>query len=216
MADRGCSLTLRWTPGHAGVEGNELRSVVPDQSPERSASTPGQLGPPEVQGLRSSQQRARYQAMNPTKHEPPRVLCPAEEAWLSASSQEREKGASIPVLPTPYWAHAITEPYLKEKLHKRDSDECWFCLSGKRQTREHLFKECDRWQPQIRYYWEATKVFTRKNCGYTLSALRETVPQGLKAVPPEQILRYFEKFERILEAYTAGDVYGTQGFADKV
>ncbi|KAA8900215.1 hypothetical protein FN846DRAFT_920837 [Sphaerosporella brunnea] len=49
--------------------------------------------------------------------------------------------------------HAITAPYLKEKLHKRDSDKCWFCLSGRRRTREHLFKDCDRWLPQIRALW---------------------------------------------------------------
>jgi hypothetical protein len=27
--------------------------------------------------------------------------------------------------------HALTAPYLKEKLKKRDSDECWWCESGK-------------------------------------------------------------------------------------
>jgi hypothetical protein len=41
----------------------------------------------------------------------------------------------------------------------------------------------------------ATKVYTRKNCG-TLSALRKTVPEALKAVPREQILRCFEKAGR--------------------
>jgi hypothetical protein len=49
--------------------------------------------------------------------------------------------------------HALTAPYLKEKLKKRDSDECWWCESGKRQTREHLFEECSRWLPEIRQLW---------------------------------------------------------------
>jgi hypothetical protein len=31
-------------------------------------------------------------------------------------------------------------PYLKEKLKKQDSDECWWCESGKRQTREQPAK----------------------------------------------------------------------------
>ncbi|KAA8896256.1 hypothetical protein FN846DRAFT_994051 [Sphaerosporella brunnea] len=53
--------------------------------------------------------------------------------------------------------HAITAPYLKDKLRKRDSDECWFCLSGKRQSRDHLFKECDRWLPQIRGLWRSVE-----------------------------------------------------------
>jgi hypothetical protein len=51
--------------------------------------------------------------------------------------------------------HALTAPYLKEKLKTRDSDECWWCESGKRQTREHLFKECPRWLPEIRELWRA-------------------------------------------------------------
>jgi hypothetical protein len=51
--------------------------------------------------------------------------------------------------------HALTAPYLKEKLKKRVSDECWWCESGKRQTREHLFKECSRWLPEIRELWGA-------------------------------------------------------------
>jgi hypothetical protein len=51
--------------------------------------------------------------------------------------------------------HALTAPYLEEKLRKRDSDECWWCESDKRQTRKHLFKECSRWLPEIRELWRA-------------------------------------------------------------
>ncbi|KAI5785716.1 hypothetical protein FPQ18DRAFT_394394 [Pyronema domesticum] len=40
--------------------------------------------------------------------------------------------------------HAVITPYLKEKLGKRESDTSWWCNSGKRQTREHLFKEFSR------------------------------------------------------------------------
>jgi len=36
--------------------------------------------------------------------------------------------------------HAFVAPYLKEKLKKTDSEQCWWCETGKRQTRDHLFK----------------------------------------------------------------------------
>jgi hypothetical protein len=48
-------------------------------------------------------------------------------------------------------------PYLKEKPKKRASDEFWWCESGKRQTREHLFKECPCWLPEIRQLWRAVE-----------------------------------------------------------
>jgi hypothetical protein len=50
--------------------------------------------------------------------------------------------------------HALTAPYLKEKLRKSETDTCWWCESGKKQTSDHLFKECSRWKIEIRYLWK--------------------------------------------------------------
>lgn len=49
--------------------------------------------------------------------------------------------------------HAVIAPYLKYKIKKSDSDECWWCEIGKRQTREHLFKECLHWKVEITELW---------------------------------------------------------------
>ena len=49
--------------------------------------------------------------------------------------------------------HALTAPFLKDKLKKTDSDQCWWCETGKRQTRDHLFKECERWKTEINVLW---------------------------------------------------------------
>ncbi|KAI5784166.1 hypothetical protein FPQ18DRAFT_418351 [Pyronema domesticum] len=49
--------------------------------------------------------------------------------------------------------HAVISPYLKEKLKKSDSDICWWCESGRRQTRNHLFKECAKWRAEIKNLW---------------------------------------------------------------
>jgi hypothetical protein len=32
------------------------------------------------------------------------------------------------------------------RIKKKESDRCWWCESGRRQTRGHLFGECRRWQ----------------------------------------------------------------------
>src|SRR6266705_6546840 len=34
-----------------------------------------------------------------------------------------------------------------------ESDKCWWCNCGKRQTRHYLFTECKAWAPQIRKLW---------------------------------------------------------------
>jgi hypothetical protein len=53
--------------------------------------------------------------------------------------------------------HALITPYLKDKIHKADSDECWWCATGQRQTREHVFKECSKWKAEITDLWRAVR-----------------------------------------------------------
>jgi hypothetical protein len=102
---------------------------------------------------------------------------------------------------------------------ERDFQEQRCRLAEEVEKRGHYCLFLPKFHPEtnpIEYYWGATKVYTRKNCGYSLTALRKTVPEALKAVPREQILRYFEKVDRICTAYAEGDVYGTKDFAQKV
>ena len=35
-----------------------------------------------------------------------------------------------------------------------ESNECWWCSCGKRQSRHHLFTDCRAWSPQIRRLWK--------------------------------------------------------------
>jgi hypothetical protein len=49
--------------------------------------------------------------------------------------------------------HTLIAPFMKEKLKKIDPNQCWWCESGRRQTREHLFKECSAWKTQINRLW---------------------------------------------------------------
>ena len=45
--------------------------------------------------------------------------------------------------------------FLKDRWGWVDTDRCWWCDSG-RQSRDHLFKECRRWENEIGELW--TKV----------------------------------------------------------
>ena len=47
----------------------------------------------------------------------------------------------------------MTAPFLKDKFGWVDSDQCWWCRSG-RQSREHLFKECRTWKKEIKELWK--------------------------------------------------------------
>jgi len=86
--------------------------------------------------------------------------------------------------------HALVAPFLKDKLKKTDSDQCWWCETGKRQTRDHLIKECGRWKTEINVLWttigkklgwkhhrnkKISKVFRQeKATGAILQFLRDT------------------------------------------
>jgi len=50
--------------------------------------------------------------------------------------------------------HALIAPFLKENSKRTYSDQCWWCETGKQQTRDHLFKECGRWKTEINVLWK--------------------------------------------------------------
>ena len=49
--------------------------------------------------------------------------------------------------------HAATAPHLR-RIGQAPSDRCWWCGSGERQTRYHLFIRCRWWTPEIRRLWQ--------------------------------------------------------------
>ena len=53
--------------------------------------------------------------------------------------------------------HAATAPHLK-RVGLIDTDSCWWCGSGERQTRLHLFSRCRRWTPEIRELWRRVEA----------------------------------------------------------
>ena len=45
-------------------------------------------------------------------------------------------------------------PVLMERFGWIETDICWWCGSG-RQNREHCFKECITWRPEIKGLWKS-------------------------------------------------------------
>ena len=47
-----------------------------------------------------------------------------------------------------------------QKVGQADNDKCFWCRSGERQTRHHLFIVCRRWTPEIRKLWQRVRLET--------------------------------------------------------
>jgi len=60
--------------------------------------------------------------------------------------------------------HAPVGTYLKRFGH-RDDDKCWWCGGKTVQTREHLFRHCNRWKDQQRTLWKAVGKATGWRAG---------------------------------------------------
>ena len=56
--------------------------------------------------------------------------------------------------------HAAVAEHLV-RVGQAPGDKCWFCGTGERQTRFHLFVKCRRWEPEIRRLWQRI----RAECG---------------------------------------------------
>ena len=75
-------------------------------------------------------------------------------------------GGSRETRPRTAWLRRRREgSFLHDRMsgpQRLDSDECWWCKDGRRQSRHHLFVECKSWTPQIRTLWQRVG----KDCGW--------------------------------------------------
>ena len=152
VVGQGNSITIRWTPAHRGVEGNEradqAAKEVAELPPLRTTRDRFSLA---YLGRRATERATRrwredtrtrirqaglYTARpsDTTRHTPP-----------IENGQEGSGGEVFQLLS----GHAMIAPYLKERWGWIDTDRCWWCDGG-RQGRDHLFKECKTWKDEIR------------------------------------------------------------------
>jgi len=150
IANRGNKLRLQWVPGHAEIEGNEVADRM------AKAAAAGEChGDSESRRLlsrtsmaylkrqateaksRGTKERIEERTKQRRSYIPPRI--PGFRKEL------KNKGKAVA---SRYYqfltGHTLIAPFLKDKLKKTDSDQCWWCETGKRQTRDHLSKECGR------------------------------------------------------------------------
>jgi hypothetical protein len=85
----------------------------------------------------------------------------------------------------------------------------------------HLVTFLPKYHPElnpIEYVWGQSKIYARKNCEYSLPALREMVPKclGQAVVTDKIVLQFFARVERIMDAYRHGERYGTLEFKERV
>ena len=57
--------------------------------------------------------------------------------------------------------HAATANHLV-RVGQSQSDQCWWCGSGEKQSQYPLFVKCRRWAPEIRRLWQRVEV----DCGW--------------------------------------------------
>ena len=48
------------------------------------------------------------------------------------------------------------------RVGQATEDRCWWCGSGERRTRFHLFVKCRRWEPEIKRMWQRIRL----DCGW--------------------------------------------------
>jgi hypothetical protein len=87
--------------------------------------------------------RAHPIAMIREKNKGSIMYIPREKEGMRVQVKNEKKGTAARYYQL-MTGHAVIAPYLKNKLRKRESEECWWCQEGKRQSREHLFKECSK------------------------------------------------------------------------
>ena len=144
----GCSITLRCTPTHRGAEGNEVADEYAKAATESEIGTllaGGQPRPLDQKDNRGEDPAHKRLDHKPCQQQP---AVPASKGRQHPPCpQKGAKGVSWKILPAPS-GHAATGAYLADKAGKIQSSECWWCGSGERQTRRHLFVRCKTWLPR--------------------------------------------------------------------
>jgi len=162
MAERGCTVTIRWVPGHADIAGNEAADKM-----AKAAAAEQRCGPPN-RPFRFYTKRA---SLTYLKRKATEVKSKETNEWITTRIRERpsytppkKSGFRKQLkeekkrLAARYYqlatGHALIAPYMKNKLKKIDSDLCWWCERNKVQSRHHLFTDCDAFKPQIKRLWK--------------------------------------------------------------
>ena len=176
IRQRGASISIHWVPGHAGIAGNEIADqwagdAATRELGYRARALPGIAQPSPMDStvsrsfmkamfrrravdswrediIRGGKGRRPYRI--PGEGMVPRIPATLGRARNNLASRFFQLASG----------HAMIAPFLRDKFKWVDSDQCWWCSSG-RQSREHLFKECRAWKKEIRELWKKVGEISR-------------------------------------------------------
>ena len=156
MRERGCSLTIQWTPAHKGVEGNEIADTYAkcaaggyldtdklDKTYLREASLAHLTRKAAEAKTRSTKDWTQRHIKAERRYRPPKG------GKIRKDPQRENKSAASRFFQL-LSSHAAIGPHLAEVTKAIRSDKCWWCNSGERQSRHHLFIKCRAWKPRLR------------------------------------------------------------------
>ncbi len=86
-------------------------------------------------------------------------------------------------------------------------------------SRGHLCIFSPKFHPElshIEYRWGALKRYCRANCGYSIRALRKTIPRGLDSISNKFTWETWARTERAAQAYREKKQFGTKEYIKKV
>ena len=174
IADRGNTLTLRWTPSHEGIAGNERADRVARRAAVRreGKADHSYLKEASLSHLARVTTEARANASaewiqthcgRRRRYRPPRGGKMRKD--LSKAPKELA-GRFYQMLS----GHEATAEHLA-RVGQADNDTYFWCGSEERQTRYHLFVKCRRWIPEIRRLWQRVRAETGEGGAPSISKL---------------------------------------------
>lgn len=162
--DNAIRVTYNWVPGHCGVPGNkkadELAKLGAEGHGERVAFPSTLTSADTMTTLAHVRRGATEWTGKIARAEVLKLLKPHKAMGLSRPLGMRKafkpSGEYLPpkkkdtaVFSQMACGHALTGQHL-HRFKQRRSDRCWWCNSGARQTRGHLFGGCSRFRKQYR------------------------------------------------------------------
>ena len=158
LIDCGNEVLLLWVPAHVGVEGNEVADgMAKEAAAGQMYGVPDQVrwqaSLPHL-SRRATERRSADTSRWIAEHvRPERRYAPRGGPGFRKRAMRRVRKSIAQRYYQLLSGHAATGSFLHDRVtgsQRAESDECWWCNCGKRQSRHHLFTECRAWMPQIR------------------------------------------------------------------
>ena len=157
LTTRGNTFALSWTPAHMGVHGNEQadetaklaaegRGERAEQTCLREASLSYLTRKTTENRSEATSEWTRTKVGRRRRYRPP----PGGKLRKGLAKVRKELAGRFHQLLS---GHAAIAEHLV-RAGQAPSDRCWWCESGERQTRFHIFVRCRRWEPEIKRLWK--------------------------------------------------------------